>query len=284
MKICLALGFFDSVHIGHRQLLQANLEHARSKGATAVIHTFSNDISKFFGQKQMYSFDRRKQLLSEYADLIITSEFNQKLMETAGVDFLDELTNRYEIASFTCGYDYTFGKNAECNADDLVRYAKSKGKECVVVKQQSVEGRKVSTTWIKELLTDGDVQKANYLLGKPFAISGEVIHGKGLGGKNGFPTANLSYDGFLPKYGVYKTYVYLDGKKYVAVTNVGTKPTFGDDSVTIEPMIIDFSEDIYGKSVTLEFVRFLRGVKNFSSPIELKEQINQDVKEALCSE
>ena len=284
MKICLALGFFDSVHMGHRQLLRANQELAKSLGCVSAIHTFSNDIGEFFGQKQLYAFDRRNEMLSKYADMIVASEFNQKVMNTSGLDFLDELTSRYDIAAFTCGFDYTFGKNAECSADDLVEYANKKGIECIVIKQQTVQGRKISTTWIKELLIDGEIEKANELLGEPYVISGKVVHGKGLGGKNGFPTANLSYDGFLPKHGVYKTYVYFDDKKYIAVTNVGTKPTFGDQSVTVEPMIIDFSGDIYGKKMTIEFVRRLRGVQSFSSPIELKKQIVKDVMEALCSE
>lgn len=283
MRISLAMGFFDSVHIGHRELLRRNAQYATSVGAKAAVHTFDNDVSAYFNNVQLYDFSQRKQLLLQSgAQIVITDSFTEEFKNKSGKDFLDELTSRYDVAAFFCGYDYTFGKNASCNADDLASYAKERGMQAFVLPQQTEGGEKVSTTRIKELLLSGNVQKANQLLGAPYFIRGKVVRGRGEGGKYGFPTANVQHDGFLPKHGVYKTIVTIDGKRYVAVTNVGNKPTFKDQSVTIEPMIIDFCGDLYGKELTLEFVKYIRPTKKFSCGEELNEQIRKDVKEALC--
>ncbi|MBR2970455.1 MAG: riboflavin biosynthesis protein RibF [Clostridia bacterium] len=283
MKISVALGFFDSVHIGHRQLLKANAEHAAHNGMTAAVHTFCNDLGEFFGSKQLYGFDERKELLTKNgAEMIIADDFDRKFMTKRGIEFLDELTSKCDIGAFFCGYDYSFGVNAECNANDLAQYASKKDIRCEILPPFTVDGKKVSTTWIKESLLAGDLDRANSLLGEPFFVRGKVVKGRGVGRAFGYPTANVSYGGFLPKQGVYKTLVSFDGKQYVAVTNVGTKPTFDESSVTIEPMLIDFSGDLYGKELTVRFIKYLRPIIKFADGNELNKQIQKDVREALC--
>lgn len=283
MKISLAMGFFDSVHLGHRQLLTSNREYAAKHGLTAAAHTFCSDVSSFFGSSQLYDYSYRRELLvSAGAELIIAQEFDRNLMNMSGKDFLDGLTARYDVGAFFCGFDYTFGKNAQCDARYLAEYAKNKNIKCEVIQPQLKDGRKISTTWIKELLLSGDIEGANVLLGDPYCMRGKVIHGRGEGAKNGFPTANLDYNGFVPKHGVYKTVVSFDGEQYLAVTNVGPKPTFLEQSVSIEPMLIDFDGDLYGKEITVQFVKYIRPTVKFTDGEELNRQIQKDVKEALC--
>ncbi len=145
-----------------------------------------------------------------------------------------------------------------------------------------VDGQKASTTMIKKLLLLGETERANNLLGTQFFMTGRVIHGRGVGGSFGYPTANLDYNGFLPKAGVYKTLVEVDGREYIAVTNIGGKPTFNVNSITVESRLIGFDGDLYDEEITVKFIKYLRPIYKFSSGEELKSQINKDIREALC--
>lgn len=283
MKISLALGFFDSVHIGHRKLLAKNKEYASIHGLTPAVYTFNNDMGEYFGSRQLYSFKQREVLLRDAgAELIISEEFNEKLRSTSGKDFLDELIAKYEVHSIFCGFDYTFGKDAECNVDFLKDYAFLKKINCIVCPPQLADGQKVSTTLIKQLLIEGNIERANLLLGEPYFMIGRVVHGRGVGSSFNCPTANIEYGGLLPKNGVYKTLVVVDGKSYFAVTNIGEKPTFDIMSVTIESMLIGFDGDLYGKELIVKFLKYLRPICKFKDSIELSKQIQKDIEEALC--
>ena len=283
MKISLAMGFFDSVHIGHRQLIARNRDYALCHGLTPAVHTFSNDIGECFGSKQLYSFAEREILLKNAgAALIISDIFSDEVRNMDGKRFLDKLCSRYDIGAFFCGYDYTFGKDALYNASHLADYARHNNVYCEILPPYKVDDIKVSTSRIKQLLSCGEVERANELLGSPYTMHGLVVHGRGVGTGFGYPTANIEHSGFLPKDGVYKTIVSVGDADYIAVTNIGAKPTFNITSTSVETMLISFDGNLYDKEITLKFIKYLRPISKFRDGNELNEQIQKDIKEALC--
>ncbi len=281
-KLGLALGFFDCVHFGHREILDAVKVYCRNEQAVRSVFTFSNDMLKE-GVKQIYSSLEREMLFERECgmEFVISLPFDEKMKNTDKKDFLDGLVSRYNIGAFICGYDYTFGRGGEGNVEYLREYCESHGITPVIVPPvKSSDGITVSTTRIKQYLSSGDIIKANELLVTPYFIRGKVVKGRGEGHLFGIPTANLAVDDskFLPKRGVYATKVDIEGKEYKAVTNVGDKPTFGDGTVTVESLIGEFSGDIYGKTITVSFVRYLRDIQKFVSPEELAQTIHNDLR------
>lgn len=286
---CLALGFFDCMHLGHRAIFDVGKRYADEHGLTFAAFTFSQPIKKNVDNvpKQVYDFCERKVLYSECgAEKIIAYPFTDEVKNTDKRDFLDRLTADNDIAAFACGEDYTFGRNGEGNVEFLQTYCKEKGISLIVVPIVKRKGKKISATEIKELLTDGKIKEANELLGENYFIYGEVVKGRGEGHVFGIPTANVSVsaDKYLPKDGVYACKAEIDGQKYDAVTNVGTKPTFGDYSITVEALIENFDGDLYGKFIRLSFAEYLREIKKFDTPEELVETIKNDIKRSrkLC--
>ena len=283
MKISLAMGFFDSVHIGHRQLIARNRDYALCHGLTPAVHTFSNDIGEYFGSKQLYTFKEREILLKNAgASLIISDIFSEEMKNKDGKLFLDELCSKYDIGAFFCGYDYTFGKDALYNASYLADYATHNNIYCEILPPYTVDDKKVSTSHIKQLLSCGEVERANSLLGSPYSMCGKVVHGRGVGTGFGYPTANIEHNGFLPKDGVYKTIVSIGDAEYLALTNIGAKPTFNITSMSVETMLIDFDGNLYDKEITLKFIKYIRPIRKFRDGNELMGQIQKDIKEALC--
>jgi len=286
-KIVLALGYFDSVHVGHRKIISAAVEHAKKQNLRCYVYTFSNDVYSFFGDNsgQVFTFKERCKKFNQLGiDKIIAFEFDENLKNTDKNKFLFDLKNSYNVEKIFCGYDYTFGKNGEGNVQDLREFF---GEENVCVFSKiEYDKKRVSTTEIKKLLKDGNIERANALLGAPYSICGKIEKGRGEGHIYGFPTANIEAqkDKFLPKEGVYVTKTVVGNKCYRSVTNVGAKPTFNDFSFTIESFLADFDGDLYGKEVVLEFYSYLRETKRFLSPDELKNQIYSDMKksEGLC--
>ena len=284
-KLSLCLGYFDSVHAGHRELIHRCAEYAAKHDALCAVYTFREDRIGLFDS--LYCFDDRQKLLREAgADLVMSDIFNEEIKNLSGKAFLDRLTSRSDICAFFCGYDYTFGKDAKCDARILADHATQKGICCHIMPCYEIGGEKVSTSRIKALLIGGNVAKANELLVKPYFMRGKVVHGRAVGRKFGIPTANICHDGFLPREGVYKARVFIEGisESYTAVVNMGGKPTFNENSVTIEAMLIDFEGDLYDKNIEIDFIDYLRPIYKFESGEKLGEQIQKDIKEALCSE
>jgi riboflavin kinase/FMN adenylyltransferase len=286
--IVLALGFFDCVHLGHRKVISRCKELAKKLNVASAVFTFSNDINKI-GGKQIYTFSEREKLLKDEAvDFVISCPFDEKIKNTSPNSFIDMLFESYDIRSIVCGADYRFGKNAEGNVELLKSICEEKGVNLIVVDEVLIDKKRVSTTEIKEFLQKGEIEKANVLLVEPYFIIGSVIHGRGEGKTFGIPTANISVneDKTLPKSGVYACALFVDGVEYKAVTNVGEKPTVGDYSFTIEALIGNgFNGDLYGKTVTIKFCKYLRDTKKFENPKVLADTVLSDLKKwenSLC--
>lgn len=277
-----ALGFFDGVHLGHQALLKACRTLATEYGCTPGAITFSQHPTALVLGKRpnlINTLDDRCRLLTAMgAENLVALPFDDALMHMPWRDFIRFLRTEYNAVGFVCGSDFRFGYQGEGNADILSQYCRAAGLPCAVVPQQDLDGTKISSSHIRSLLEAGDVETANRFLGHPHILSGTVVPGKQLGRTIGIPTANLHLPEELltPKFGVYATLACFDGKKYPAVTNIGTRPTVQGENITVEPWILDFHGDLYGKEIRLEFHQFLRPEEKFDSLETLRSEIHRN--------
>ena len=280
-KTVYALGFFDGVHLGHQELLKACLQLAKTGGYKAGVVTFTSHPDTLVSGSTpnlINTIEDRRQLLMQYGmDTVVYLPFDQALMSTPWQDFLDALMVN-DAAGFVCGDDFRFGYQGQGNAKRLTDYCREKGLLCAVVPEQLLDGIRVSSTYIRGLLESGEMEKAVEFLGHPHMLTGTVVAGRKLGRTIGIPTANLELPGGLaaPKKGVYACKTIIDGKEFLAVTNVGSRPTVDGQDITIEPWILDFDGDLYGKEITVAFYAFLRPEEKFANLTALQAQICQD--------
>lgn len=278
--IAIALGFFDCIHTGHALLVESAKKFAKDNGLESALLTFSNDPNEFFGKdKQICTFENRLFILEKLGlDEVIGAKFNEEFMSTSPQGFLDKLTGNFDVKCIVVGADYTFGKNAGGNVDMLEYYCKMHEIMLNVVPFETVCGEKLSTTYLKSLVKSGEVNKLNSHLAVPYFMSGVVQHARHKGTGMGFPTVNIAPDSqrLALKDGIYATFCNIDGKIYESMTNVGKKPTFNDDSVSVETYIFDFDGDVYGKNVIVYFIERTRDVTKFNSVDDLKTQLEKD--------
>ncbi len=279
----LALGFFDGVHAGHRKLLDTTRAIARKRGLVFAVFTFMAENS-FKSSERLYSTKDKLSLLEAFGvEAVIISEFSD-LMECSARDFIEKsLISDMNAAVAVAGYDFRFGRYALGDAALLSSVMAENEKDCVIESEQKINGEKISTTKIKELLTAGDVEGAREFLGLPYFITGKVKHGNGVGHSLGFPTVNTELESgkTLLKRGVYRTAVEISGKLFSAITNVGVCPTFKERQIHAETFILDFSGDLYDENIRIFFLGFLREEKQFDSSKELILQINVDKNRAI---
>lgn len=275
-RIVLALGYFDCVHIAHRAVLTAAAKLAKDINAKSGAITFLNNIKN---SPFIYTHHERILLMQEYCEEIIAFNFDANFSNQNHNDFLSQISSKYNVCGLVCGYDYKYGKNAEGNTVTLLNFCKKNNIAIKIVNNYYSMGASVSSTFIKQLLAYGDIEKANRLLQVPYHISGQVIHGRGEGHLFGFPTANIAYDSgkTMLKSGVYSTMCDIEGHRYKSVTNIGAKPTFNDMTISIESFIENFSGDLYNKNITIYFYKRLRDIKKFDYVSELKNQILIDI-------
>ena len=280
-KRIIALGFFDGVHLGHQALLKACVRLASEQGMGTSAITFENHPQSLFSNAVpplINSLQDRYRLLRYYGvDRIYPFPVTKEVMSTNWRDFLD-LLMECGAAGFVCGDDFRFGHRGEGNGERLQEYCAEKGLPCVIIPEQTMDDTRVSSTYIRRQIEEGDMATAVRFLGHAHILTGEVISGRKIGRKIGVPTANLIIpEGVVvPKFGVYACRVELEGKQYCAVANVGTRPTVGGHRITVEPWILDFDGDLYGQSITLEFHRYLRPERKFNSLEELRAEIQKN--------
>ncbi|MBQ8834752.1 MAG: bifunctional riboflavin kinase/FAD synthetase [Oscillospiraceae bacterium] len=283
-KQIIALGFFDGVHLGHQALLRECCRLADALGCGTGAITFEKHPQSLFQSTPpmlISTIQDRKQLLKAYGMAHITVlPVTEDVMSTPWERFLERLLE-LGGAGFVCGGDFRFGHRGEGNAALLAEFCRERGLPCVIVPEQTVDGIRVSSTYIRRQLETGDMATAVKFLGHPHILTGRVVHGKQLGRRLGIPTANLRLpDGLaVPKFGVYACRALVDGAAYPAVTNIGTRPTVEGRGITVEPWILDYSGDLYDWEITLEFHRFLRPERKFDSLDTLKTQIHHDAEE-----
>ena len=281
-EIYIALGYFDSVHLGHREVIKKCIEKAGKK-YLPVVFTFKGNLKKAIGEingKNIFSPKEREIL---YKDLGIKEVFfapvSKSFLSKGKLAFLNYLNSKYVIKGYVCGIDFRFGKGGEGNVDFLTKYADMHNQEVVIVKTLKNSEKKVSTTTIKELLSIGEIDGANKLLGFDYFLTGKVFHDRKIGRTLGFPTLNINTDKdrFLIKEGVYAGYVIIDNVIHKAVINYGARPTFNLDGKLIETHILDYNGNLYNKVVKVYFKHFIREVRKFTTVEELKTQIEKDI-------
>ncbi len=280
--VCLALGFFDSVHLGHRELIRRMKSYSVSHGALSCVFTFDNDLGAFFDKnsKQVYTFSERKEIFEKLgADIVFHRRFDRAFMQTSAEDFLSELFSSLNIKKVFCGYDYSFGSGGKGDTRLLEKFCEKRSAELEILPKIEYDGERVSTTLIKKLLAGGEISQANRLLEDPFWVCGNVVHGRSVGHLYGFPTANIDYpsEKILPKHGVYGTIIHIGKNRFKGVTNIGPKPTFDVESVSVETLIDGTVNDLYGKEIKIEFIKYLRGIEKFDTPDALSAQIHKDL-------
>lgn len=276
----LVLGCFDALHIGHDKLLKEAKLQAKINGLDLGVMMFTEGK----GDKQIYSFEERVSLLEKYnVKFVLKIDFTEEFKKTKPLDFIANLEDKLNVKAYMSGKDFRFGEKASGKSSTLKKYAEDEenGVWYTPVKDVTYGDKKekVSTTWIKELIENGRVKKVSKMLGRRFAVTGEVVKGEGRGKSLGYPTLNINYPEYKVqlKHGVYGVECNLDGEIYKGVAHYGDKPTFENENVQLEVYLDGYSGDLYGKTVTVEFLRFIREVHKFDSDEELKAQLADDV-------
>ena len=278
-KIAVALGYFDGVHVGHRELISLLVREARAKGLKPYVLTFADSISKTKKtQSIIYNTEEKIKIFSSLGvEGVIVTDFSS-ISGLSPESFIgDVLVDSLGVELAISGYNFRFGKGAAADSLALVELMEKAGKSAIILSEQKIDGKPLSATVIRDLISGKRLEEAARMLGLPYAIEGEVERGLGLGKAYGFPTVNLPLRRTSPlSTGVYRTAVIIDGRAYTGVTNVGSCPTVSEREIHTETLIADFEGDLYGKTVRIYFLGYLREEKRFDSVEELRDRIYLD--------
>ena len=288
-KTVIALGFFDGVHRGHGALLRKAVERAGELSAASAAFTFDRSPKEFVTGKPVLlinSNDDRRDIIRRVYGIqrVIFAPFDREMMTMPWQDFITELlVKQYGAVHLVAGHDYRFGHKNEGTVERLREKCRELGLGCDIIPKVELEGITVSSTYIRTLLEQGDVERAALFLGHPHCLSQTVRHGQRLGRTIGIPTVNLAVPAHVltPERGVYITRAFLpDGRSCPGVTNVGTRPTVTEgDTVSVETYLLGFDGDLYGQTVRLDFYKRLRGEVKFPSLEALRQEILRNVAE-----
>ena len=282
----IALGFFDGVHKGHGALLRRATQQAEELGCIPAAFTFDAPPTQvILGQKPalLTTPTERADLMRRLYGIqdVVVAHFDDRMMHMNWRDFVVEiLVKRHNAIHLVAGHDYRFGYRGEGTPERLMTLCSELGIGCDIISPVEVDHIRISSSYIRTLVAQGEMERAMEFLGHPYTLTDQVRHGKRIGTRLGFPTMNLQLppESVVPAFGVYATRVWVDGTAYLAATNVGVRPTVGDDRpVTVEGSLMDFSGDLYGKTVRMEFYRRIRPEQKFDSLDELRTHIARDV-------
>jgi riboflavin kinase/FMN adenylyltransferase len=285
-KVCLAIGFFDGVHLGHQQIIRRTLGDARQHDALALVLTFDRHPNTVVAPGQVppliYSLPQKLRAIETLgADTLLLIHFDETFSRQTGEAFIRSLVQDVgQIQSLCVGADFVFGHKRSGNVALLKELGGEIGFQVHGLAAVSLDNQIVSSTRIRELIRTGDLDTTSQMLGRPYAISSRVIQGEHLGQKLGFPTANLDPAGLaLPPNGVYAALAYVKGRAYRAALNIGFRPTLALKSkiVHVEAHLLDFSDNLYGQELEIQIAEKLRDERKFSSKTDLKRQITDDI-------
>lgn len=282
--LSLALGFFDGVHLAHQKVIKTAVDYAKKNGTKSAVITFVKHPICYFlnlpSKGILKPQDKFKYIEDLGVDYLYVIEFEQ-LVKVSAVDYVEKFLVKYfSPKAITTGFNHTFGIDKIGNNNLLKDLSKKFNYEYFEIEPEKLNGEIISSTAIRTLLSAGDMEKANKMLGKKFFIEGVVVHGEKIGRTLGFKTANIEYPCEIMdlKNGVYGVEVFVDKKKYKSILNLGIRPTVSNEcKKLLEVHIFDFDENIYGKNIKVEFIKKIRNEKKFKSIVELKEQIIKDI-------
>ena len=282
-KSVVTIGNFDGVHKGHQVLIKKTVKFANENNLKSIVFTFENHPINYFKNKKIKNIITNSEKISKIkklgVDILIMIPFDSYMTKISPLEFIKEiLIDKLDAKKIIVGHDFTFARRKEGNTKILKEMSFKYRFDLEIVNSIDINDIRVSSTHIRQLVDNGDVDKVNKYLGYNFLIKGKIIKGKQLGRTIGFPTANIKIndDLLIPKKGVYVTSVYIDDNIYYGATNIGYNPTVKGESLSIETNILEFSEDIYGKVIKLEFLERIRDEKKFNSIDELKLQLKKD--------
>ena len=282
----LTIGVFDGVHLGHKFLISEVVRLAARENLLSCVITFRQHPRDLLSPKTKLLYlcgipERIQLLKNEGVDIVAALTFNRELAKLSARDFVALLKKQLKMRGLVIGPDFTLGRNREGNAEVLRSLGQEMGFSVTVIAPKIIDGEIASSTAIRQTLAEGNMAKVTRLLGRPFSLRGKVARGEHRGTGLGFPTVNLSIDAkmALPPDGVYATRAFIGGQEYQAMTNIGKRPTFGEnDTRTIESFILNYHQDIYGQEFKIDIIQRLREEKSFNDIEELKKQITEDVK------
>lgn len=282
IQTVVTIGKFDGFHLGHRKLLSAVLQERKCGYASCVV-SFSTPVD--MQRSVIYTKEEQRKLCESMGiDVLAEYPLDESIKEMSGEQFVKEiLCDRLRAKAIVAGEDFRFGKNRSGDISLLKSLEETYGYRTVCVPKVTEADIRISSTGIRSLLAEGKVAEANKQLGRPYAIFGEVLHGKKLGRTLGFPTMNLipSMEKLLPAYGVYVTKTKVDDKWFDGITNIGLRPTVdSDELVSVETHLFSYNGDLYGKQVEVQFIQFLRPERKFADVAALKAAMLEDVKSA----
>ncbi len=284
-ETAIALGNFDGIHKGHQALINKAVEVAKEKNLKSAVFTFTNHPGNVMAGscvvKNLVYQDMKIKLLEDAGiDYLFSIDFSNYIMSRPPKEFIDDiLIAKFNIKEAICGFNYTYGYKAAGTSATLAEYAKQKNVGVNVIDAVMDEGQVVSSTLIRNLIAEGNVERVTRLMGRPYMMRGKIIHGNNLGGPVlGFPTCNIIPDEQMavPHRGAYAAEAVIDGERYFGMANVGKKPTVGSDEVSVETHIFDFDQDVYGKDIEVYFIKLLRDEKKFDGLEALKAQLEYD--------
>ena len=284
-KVCLAIGFFDGVHLGHQQILRQTIADAHQHDGVPLVLTFDKHPNVIVAPDKapplIYSLPQKLRVIQSLGvENILLIQFDKKFSEQTGEQFIRCLAQDFKkIYSICVGANFVFGHKRGGNVALLKKLGAELNFQVHGLSAVSLDGQAVSSTRIRKAIRDGDFDDASQMLGRPYAISGKVVVGDKLGRKLGFPTANLDVTGLvLPPNGVYAAFTRVNAKSYRAALNIGFRPTVAaGKQLRVEAHLLDFNGDLYDQELELEISEKLRDERKFASPEELREQIARDV-------
>lgn len=278
------LGKFDGLHRGHDLLMQTVLEYSENYNLASVAFTFDipprNKVEEIVANvlttndEKQYIFEKRG------IDYLIECPFTTEVMSMEPKDFIAWISKALCMKYVVVGDDFRFGYKRAGDYHTLQAYEKEYGYKTIVIDKLKDSNRDISSTYVREKIADGNIKKANDLLGYKYFIKSEILHGRKLGRTIGVPTINmiLPANKLLPPNGVYVTEVLVDGKTYMGVTNIGCKPTVSDEKIVgVETYIDEFNQDVYGEKIVVSFIQFIRPEQKFHSVEELRTQMQSDI-------
>ena len=285
------IGSFDGIHLGHKKIINKLLEKANERKGDSIVLTFETHPRTFLNPEIALKIitsnqEKEDRLKKEGVDHILLLQFSREMADLNAMDFYNQLLiNKLGVKDIIIGYDHTFGKNREGGIELLRELESRTGLGVYQVSEELVDGRAISSTWIRHEITIGNVAKAKELLGWEYDITGYVVRGEGRGSTLlGYPTANVQPNNeskIVPADGAYAVTVNIEGfPEKKGMLNIGTNPTFEGKKRTIEVNIFDFDADIYGKEITVCFHERIRGEQKFGNFEELKKQLNEDKRKA----
>jgi riboflavin kinase/FMN adenylyltransferase len=288
-RVCLAIGVFDGVHLGHQQVIRQTTGDASHEEASSVVVTFDRHpntiVAPHAVPPAVYSLDQKLQAIESLGvDTTVMVPFDESFSRLTAEEFVDQLIRGFgSIRSICVGRKFTFGHRRGGNVELLQKIGQSHNFKVHGLAAVALDGQVVSSTRIRECIQAGDLDSASQMLGRDYKLSGKVIRGDGIGRKLGFPTANIDVTGLLtPPKGVYAVHLFRDRTVLRGVANIGVRPTVSADkpALSVEVHLLDFAKDLYGETLDLQFLTFVRPEMKFPSVERLQKQIELDIETA----